>query len=258
MKMIRNNFKNMMLMAAMLAVTSCTTHYTVSQVERTRLLVDRSYDLPITDDVSNFMKPFKAKVDSLMSPVLGRAAHPLQAYRPESPLSNLMPDVLVWAGKQYGEKPDFGIYNIGGIRASLAQGDITIGDVFEVAPFENMICFITLSGEKVKELMGQICSRKGEGISREVQITATSDGKLVSATIGGKEIDPNAQYRIATIDYVSHGNDRLTAFKSGTDRRELKGEDDLARAILMKYIKEKTANGQEVDCQIEGRYKVEE
>lgn len=248
----------MTLMAVLLAVTSCTSHYTVSGVERTRLLVDKRYDVPVTDDVSTFMKPYKAKVDSLMSPVLGRTARALQSYRPESPLSNLLPDVLVWAGKLYGEQPDFGVYNIGGIRASLAKGDITIGDVFEVAPFENRICFITLSGEKVKELMGQICYRRGEGISREVRITATSDGKLIHATIGGKEIDPGAQYRVATIDYVSHGNDRMTAFKDGTDRRELTGDDDLLRNVVMKYIREKTANGQLVDCQVEGRYKVEE
>ena len=253
------NYKlNMLLMAVLLAVTSCTTHYAVSSVERTRLLIDKKYDRPMSEEVSTFMRPYKAKVDSLMSPVLGRAAKPLQAYRPESPLSNLLPDVLVWAGKLYHEKPDFGVYNMGGIRASLAQGNITIGDVFEVAPFENKICFLTLSGKKVLELLGQICFRKGEGISHEVQITATSDGKLIHATIGGKEIDPQAQYRVATIDYVSHGNDRMTAFKDGTDRRELTGEDDLLRAVIMKYIKEKTANGQEVDCQIEGRYKVEE
>ena len=248
----------LVLMAVMLATASCTTHYTVSSVERTRLLIDKRYDRPMTDEVSTFMKPFKAKVDSLMSPVLGRAAQPLQAYRPESPLSNLLPDVLVWAGKLYNEKPDFGVYNMGGIRASFAKGNITIGDVFEVAPFENKICFITLSGEKVLELLGQICFRKGEGISHEVRITATPEGKLIQATIGGKEIDPSAQYRIATIDYVSHGNDRMTAFKSGTDRRELTSDDDLLRAVIMKYIKEKTANGQEVDCQIEGRYIVEE
>ena len=88
------------------------------------------------------MSPYKGKVDELMSPVLGRTPTPLVSGRPESPLSNLLSDILVWSGKLYGEKPDFGVYNIGGIRASLAQGDITIGDVFDVAPFENKVCFL--------------------------------------------------------------------------------------------------------------------
>ena len=134
----------------------------------------------------------------------------------------------------------------------------TIGDVFEVAPFDNRITFVTLSGEKVLELMGQIAYRGGEGVSHEVKLAITADNKLRSATIGGKEIDPNASYRIVTIDYVAHGNDRMTAFKSGTDVRELTGDDDLSRNIIMKYIKEQTAQGKMVDCAVEGRITVVE
>ena len=220
--------------AVILALSSCTTHYTVSNVTRTRLLVDKTYDRPLSEDVATFMSPFSEKVDGLMSPVLGRTPTPLVSGRPESSLSNLLSDVLVWSGKLYGEKPDFGVYNIGGIRASLAQGDITIGDVFDVAPFENKVCFLTLTGEKVLELMGQIAYRGGEGVSREVR------------------------FRVATIDYLSGGNDRMTAFKSCTDLRLITTDDALTRELIMKYIKERTAAGQQVEGAIEGRIIVEE
>ena len=106
--------------------------------------------------------------------------------------------------------------------------------------------------------MSQIAYRGGEGVSHEVKLAITADNKLRSATIGGKEIDPNASYRIVTIDYVAHGNDRMTAFKSGTDVRELTGDDDLSRNIIMKYIKEQTAQGKVVDCAVEGRITVVE
>lgn len=241
-----------------MALSSCTTHYTVSNISRTRLLVDKTYDRPIPAEVTQFMSPYTEKVDALMSPVLGTTPTPLVSERPESPLSNLLPDVLVWSGKFYDEKPDFGVYNIGGIRASLAKGDITIGDVYDVAPFENKVCFLTLSGDKVLELMGQIAYRGGEGVSREVRIVMTKDRKLRHATIGGKEIDPNASYRVATIDYLSHGNDRMTAFKSGTDVKMLTGDDALTRELIMKYIKERTAAGQLVESAVEGRIIVEE
>lgn len=243
---------------AAMALSSCTTHYTVSNITRTRILVDKTYDKPVPAEVAGWMQPYKEKVDELMSPVLGTTPTPLISERPESPLSNLLPDVLVWAGKWYGEKPDFGVYNIGGIRASLAQGDITIGDVFDVAPFENKVCFLTLSGEKVLELMGQIAYRGGEGVSREVRIVMTKDGKLRQATIGGKEIDPAASYRVATIDYLSEGNDRMTAFKSATDLRLLTTDDALTRELFMKYIKERTAAGEQVVSAVEGRITVEE
>jgi 2',3'-cyclic-nucleotide 2'-phosphodiesterase (5'-nucleotidase family) len=246
-------------MAAFVAmVMSCATHYQVTDVQRTRLLIDQNYEQATTEEVKAYMQPFTAEVDKLMKPVLGTAAKDLVTGRPEAPLSNLLPDIFVWAGKLYGEKPDFSVYNTNGIRASIAKGDITIGDVFEVAPFDNKITFLTLSGEKVKELMEQIAYRKGEGVSHEVRMTITPEGKLLSATIGGKEIDPNASYRIVTIDYVAHGNDRMTAFKSGTDVRELPGEDDLARSVIMKYVKEQTANGKVVDCNVEGRITIVE
>ena len=246
------------VMATMMALTSCVTHYSVSGIDRTRLLIDKTYDQPLTSDVSTFMKPFNAKVDSLMSPVVGKAAMPIEPFRPESPMGNLMPDVLMWVGQEYGEKPDFGVYNIGGMRSALAKGDITIGDVFDVAPFENYVCFVTLTGDKVLELMGQIAYRGGEGVSREVKIVMTPDKKLKRATISGKEIDPAAKYRIAVIDYVSHGNDRMVAFKSATDRHEPKGDDALAREVLIRYIKALTEKGKMLESHIEGRITIEE
>ena len=258
MRMMRKKGIIMSLTALMLAMSACTTHYQVSGVSRTRLLIDRAYDGRIDDATARFMQPFTMKVDSLVSPVVGKAAMPLETFRPESPLSNLMADVLVWSGKDYGEKPDFGVYNIGGIRASLAKGDIRIGDIFDVAPFENKVCFVTLTGEKVTELLGQIAGRGGEGISKEVRIVMTKDKKLKRATLQGKEIIPTEKYRIATVDYVSHGNDGMSAFKSSMDRNELTEEKDLTRMVLMRYVKECTANGKMLESKVEGRIIVEE
>ena len=160
------------MMVVMMA-SACTTHYTVTGIERTRLLIDNTYDVPATSEVTTLMGKFTPKVNDLMSPVIGEAAMPLEPYKPESPMGNLLPDILVWSGKFYNEKPDFGIYNIGGMRAALAKGKITIGDVFEVAPFENKVCFVTLTGEMVLQLMQQIVSQRGEGVSPMVLATFT-------------------------------------------------------------------------------------
>jgi len=129
-------------------VASCTTHYHVSDISRSRILVDSRYDNMVDNDVQAFMAPYKHKVDSIMSPKLGRVAKNMSAHKPESEQSNLLADILVWAGDKYNEKPDIGLYNMGGIRADLIKGDVTYGDVLDMAPFENKICFLTLSGEK--------------------------------------------------------------------------------------------------------------
>lgn len=255
--LLNSHTPKLLLLAVLMA--SCSTHYEVSSVSRTRVLIDQKYDTQVDAATTSFMQPFKQKVDSEMTPVVGTAATPIEPFRPESPMSNLLPDILVWAAPQYGEKVDFGVYNIGGMRASLAQGNITIGDIFDVAPFENYLCFVTLSGDKVEELLGQIAYRGGEGVSKELKMVISPDNKLISASINGQAVDVSKSYRIATLDYVSHGNDRLVAFKSSTDRHDIsKDEGGQARDVIMRYVEERTAKGLPVESKIEGRITIKE
>lgn len=234
----------------------CTTHYQIAGVERSRILVNNRFDTEPTDATAAFMAPYTQKVDSMMKPVMGIAARDMDKYRPESEISNLLADIMVWAGKDYGEKPDFGVYNIGGIRAALSKGVVTYGDINDIAPFENKIAFTTLTGEKVLELFAQIAKRGGEGVSHGVELVITSDGKLVSACLNGEDIDPQREYRAVTIDYIVQGNDGMAAFKDGTNLVSPQEDKDNSRYIIMNYFKTLHAEGKEVDAKVEGRITV--
>lgn len=240
-------------LSLLILCAACKSHYKVVGVERTRILIDSRYDAVPDAKAAEFMQPYKHVVDSLMCPVVGRTASYLAAYRPESELSNVLTDIMVWAGAKYNEKPDFAVYNIGGMRASLAEGNATIGDITEVAPFENKICFLTLTGQKVIELFQQIAGRGGEGVSSSVRLVITSDRKLVSATVNGKEIDPQAKYRVATLDYLAEGNDEMVAFKSGTEVNSPQTEENNVRYIIMDYFRTLAAQNKAVNGKIEGR-----
>ena len=126
-----------------------------------------------------------------------------------------------------------------------------------MAPFENKICFVTLTGDKVNELFGQIAKVGGEAVSHGVELVITKDGKLKSALLNGKEIDPKAKYRIATLDFVAQGNDNMAAFKSSTDINSPSSKDNNVRFIIMKYMQEKMAKGESVSAEIEGRIKID-
>ena len=173
--------------------------------------------------------------------------------RPESELSNLLPDILIWASERFNEKPDFAVYNVGGIRAAFAKGNITVGDVLDVAPFENKICFLTLSGDKVRELFTQIAARYGEGVSHAVKLEIGKDSTLVSASINGQPIDATKSYRIATLDYLAQGNDQMVAFKAKTDVVSPQNEENNVRFLIMDYFRAFAAKGQVVDSKVEGR-----
>lgn len=231
--------------------------YRLQSVKRTQIRIDSRYDQHPDSAAMAFLTPYKLKVDSLMSPVMGTTTHYMTGHRPESDLSNLLSDILVWYGEQTGEHIDFGMYNIGGIRAALPKGKVTYGDILNVAPFENHITYLTLTGSKVLELFRQVAAVGGEGVSSSVRLVITADGKLNSATIGGKPVDANATYRIATIDYLAHGNDKMEAFKAGTRVVSPQEEKYDTRYIIAHYFQTMTAENKVIDTHVEGRITVE-
>ena len=222
--------------ACTVAATSCRSHYQVTDIQRTRILVDQAYDATPDAQAAAFIKPYQHEVDSVMSPVVGSCARYMAAKRPESNLSNLLADILVWGGKMYNETPQMAVYNMGGIRAGFAEGKVNYGQVVDVAPFENKICFLTLTGEHLMELFAQIAARHGEGVSRGVELAI-----------------PNASYRVATLDYLAQGNDGLVAFKAAKDLVSPQEARNNVRFIIMDYFREQAKQGKAVDAQVEGR-----
>lgn len=244
--------------AILFSTAGCTTHYKIASISHSRILIDNRYDRQPDQQATALLSPYKEKVDSVMSPVMGTIARDMDKRRPESEISNLLSDILIWGAKSYGEKPDFGVYNIGGIRAALSKGIVTYGDINDVAPFENKIAFTTLTGKKVTELFRQIARNGGEGVSHGVELVIDNKGELISARLNGKEIDQNGSYRAVTIDYLVQGNDGLSAFKDGTDLHSPQDEADNSRFLIMNYFRELHSQGKSVDAQVEGRIKVTE
>ena len=242
---------------ASLTIASCAPkHYHLTGVERSRIIIDDRYDQNPDEKATAFLAPFKKVNDSIMAPIVGQVAHNMHATRPESDLSNLMSDILIWASRDYNEQPDLAVYNMGGIRADLTKGDVTYEDVLSIAPFENKICFVTLSGEQLMQLFRDIAARGGEGVSKGCELVITKadiGGELVSARLHGQEIDPKADYRIVTINYLLEGNDGMPALRQGKDIVSPKEASNNTRFLIMNYFKDKQSRGEIVDSKVEGR-----
>ena len=241
------------ILAIMMMASCAPKHYELARVDRTRIIVDSRYDQNPDQAAADFLAPYKRVNDSIMGPIMGQVAHNMHPQRPESDLSNLLADILVWAAKDYNEQPVLGVYNMGGIRADLTKGNVTYGDVLDIAPFENKICFTTLTGDKVTRLFEQIAHRGGEGVSKGVELVITKDGKLLSARLNGQEIDPQATYRITTINYLLEGNDGMPALGEGTNVVAPDDPSNNTRYLIMNYFRDKKAKGEVVDAQVEGR-----
>jgi len=210
------------------------------------------YNSRIKQEVKDILAAYKPGVDSLTSPIIGESEQYMEAGRPESLLSNLLADIMVWKSKQLGKQADFAIGNIGGTRSILPKGSVTVGDILEIAPFHNYYTLIKLKGEDVIRLMEQIASRDGEGISKEAKLVI-ENRKLVSFTLRGKGINPQKVYTIATIDYVAEGNDGMTAFKNYESKNIT---NLLVRDVYLEYFQKLHKQGKKVSSVLDGRVEV--
>ena len=252
-------FLHFLIVTALLtcSVISEAQTYQLKSISRSRVLIDSSLD-PFTDSAAvKYLTPYRQRVDSMIEPVVGNSERYMRASRPESLLSNLLSDIMVYQSSIFDETVDFSVYNMGGIRASLPKGKVTYGDILDIAPFENKLCFLTLSGQKVMQLFQEIASVGGEGVSHGVQMVISKDRKLVSVLLNGKKIEPTKKYRIATIDYLAQGNDNMEAFKSSENIVMPTNSNNNIREFIIKYFRDCMERGVVVDSKMEGRITVE-
>lgn len=212
-----------------------------------RIEVTSDLDATPSAEAANIVAPYKASVDSMMAPPLGLSRVAMSPKRPESLLSNWAADVMIEGGTATGLDPaDMGLVNIGGLRNNMPEGIVRRGDIMLISPFENYVVVLEMKGKDLLELMRNIAAVKGEGVSSSVRMEISSDGDLLSCTIGGKEIDPNRIYTVATIDYLAEGNDKMYALKKAVKRHDI---GILARDIMMEYV----IKHRVIDSKIEGR-----
>lgn len=211
--------------------------------------------LPVDPVLDSVLLVYKSKVDEVMSKKIGVSEISMEVGRPQSLLSDFTADVLYEKSVDYtGRKIDFSVINIGGIRTSLNRGEVTMGNIFSIFPFENRLTLVAMKGDAVQELFENIAAAKGEGISRQVKLRLTPDYRLDSALISGVLVDPDRIYQVATIDYLADGNDGLVAFKKAEERIDM---DKRLRDMMLEYISEQTSAGKALYAETDDRIRIE-
>ena len=221
--------------------------YKVHSFAWERVEVTAKLDSMPSAEAMAFVAPYKASVDSMMAPVLGMSKVAMSAGRPESLLGNWAADVMVEGGTATGLEPaDMGLINVGGLRNNMPEGIVRRGDIMLISPFENHVVVLEMKGSDLQELMRNIAAVRGEGVSSSVRMEISATGELLSCTVGGKDIDPNRTYTVATLDYLAEGNDKMFALKKAVKRHEI---GILARDVMMEYV----VKHRVIDSKMEGR-----
>ena len=164
--------------------------------------VKNHLDKKVDPNFSALIDGYSASVNSKMDEVIGNCPQAIRKGTPESPLYNLTGDALVWMAREYMDTDvDVSLYNSGGLRAEISAGDMTVGDVYAVYPFDNVLSVITLKGSDLKAMFNYVASNGGLPVNSGVKLVINNK-KVKSVTVHGKAIDNNKTYTVATIDYL--------------------------------------------------------
>ena len=224
-----------------------------------------SSDVPEVEAVNEIIAGYQADLDAQMEEVIGQCASDIAWSSPlvrtqESPLGNLAADAL----RDYCDA-DIAIQNGGGIRAGLTAGDVTVGDIFAMLPFDNKVTLVEVTGQTVWDALENGVSGYPDTYGQFPQVSGihyTFDGskpageRIVSVTLpDGTPLDMDGWYTLACNDFMCGGGDGYTMFNvlnpaDGGDGngemavQELPGcklvyrTNDYYRTVVSEYIKE--------------------
>lgn len=164
---------------------------------------------------------------------------------------------------------DIAFVNGGGVRANIAAGDITYGDIIEVHPFGNLACLVEVTGQQILDALelgsmqagvsesggflqvsglkytidtsipttvelddaGNFVKVAGDRRVKDVQVQDSETGAYTA-------IDPKATYTLASHNYMlKDGGDGYTMF-GANNVTILKDEVMVDNEVLINYIKD--------------------
>ena len=244
------NIRLIWVIALMISLFSCKPQYRIVDMQGEIVEIDSTFDSKPNPEIQKLVLSYKTQLDSEMNIPIGTSVSLMDYRRPESLLTNLTSDVM----KEYGDEhlpngADIGVMNVHGHRATMPEGTVTIGNLFEIYSFDNTITFLDLKGSDLKKMFDAYARIGGAGISSNVKLVI-EDRKVKSVTVDNKPIDNDKIYKIVTLDYLAEGNDNMNAFLNAIS---INNTGVTLRDIMIDWVKEQTRMGNEIESAIDGR-----
>lgn len=204
--------------------------------------------LKVDSTIIKMLKPYKDSIEHSMYTVIGFSLKGLTKKQPESALGNFMADAMkVMAEKKFNKKIDVAFVNYGGIRSYLPKGDITVGMIYELMPFDNLVVLQEVKGDILQQYLDKMAARDGWPVSG-LQM-GIRDNKAVNILIGNQPISKNTTYLVANSDYIANGGDGCDMLRSIVQINS----NYIFRDALIEYVLSITRQGKSIDSTTENR-----
>ncbi|MDQ0338771.1 2',3'-cyclic-nucleotide 2'-phosphodiesterase (5'-nucleotidase family) [Caldalkalibacillus uzonensis] len=201
-----------------------------------------SADIAQDPHVQDILERYKQKADEALQEVIGYTDRYLDGAREsvrtkETNLGNLIADAM-----RDMVSADIALQNGGGIRASLGPGEITLGDVMEVLPFQNTVVKLLITGGQLEQVLEHSVSRYPDQHGGFLQVSGLNftfdpsqppGSRVQDVWINGEPLQYDRTYSVATNDFLGSGGDGYTWLAEG----ELVADTgELLSTALMQYL----------------------
>ncbi len=184
-------------------------------------------DAAVTEDeaVKSRIAEAAEPLDEIRNQVVAETSAPIEGDRTvcravECPMGVLVADAMLDRVADQGVVA--AITNGGGLRASIDAGEVTMGEVLTVLPFQNTLSTFEVTGETIVEALENGVSQMEDGGGRFPQVAGMSftvdpsaevGSRISEVMIAGEPIDAQASYMLVSNNYVRNGGDGYAMFK---------------------------------------------
>lgn len=196
------------------------------------VLLDERFD---RDPVAELLDRYGDKLKVQMNEVIGEALDDMGTdgkYNGPFALGSLVADII-----RESQNVEVGIVNTGGIRTSLNKGPVTVGEIFEIMPFDNAVTAFAIKGKDLRQVVETSASRLG--VSKNLQFSglvySMKGTQVTDIHVQGKPLEPERLYRAAAPDYVFSGNEGIS-FENAVEARPT---GQLIRDLMLDYVRQK-------------------
>jgi 2',3'-cyclic-nucleotide 2'-phosphodiesterase (5'-nucleotidase family) len=197
-------------------------------------------EIEAVKEIEDIIAPYKVNLDKTMNEVLSFSVDTYSKNNGDynTAVGNMMADAVFELTSplfrnRTGKNIDMVLLNHGGIRANLPKGNITTKTAYSLMPFENSVVVTALKGSVILEMTNYLKSFKKAHPISGLELVLNADNSYRKILVGGKSVDSEKTYYVATNDYLYKGGDRMDFFKKSDTLYDLNYK---IRNVLLDYF----------------------
>jgi 5'-nucleotidase len=183
-------------------------------------------DPEVQKQVDEMVAPIEEVMERVVAEVAGDIDGSRESCRAgECSMGNLVADAML--DRVAGQGVTIAIQNGGGLRASIGAGEVTMGDVLTVLPFQNTLSTFNLTGAGIIAALENGVSQVEEGAGRFPQVAGLEfswdpsvppmQGRITEVAVRDGEawvpVDPEKVYSVVSNNFMRGGGDGYAVFR---------------------------------------------